>query len=139
MIPLSSPDCHEIGTFVFTARTQIHRGWIKSNLGGESPISVVVRLEVEVQTTANNVAVEPRGGGWRRGCEQGAGEVEVVQRADVIAHVAKIVIQVFSFKAPVRHEHLLETTADRPYSKPPRSGKPISVVEKTQVCLTTRT
>jgi hypothetical protein len=52
-----------------TARTQIHRGRIKSNLGGESPISVVVRLEVEVQTAANNVALELGVGGWRRVAE----------------------------------------------------------------------
>ena len=77
-------------------------------------MSVVDRLEVEVQTAANNVAVKPRGGGWRRVGEQRTGGGEVSQVTELIVHAAKIIKQVFSLNAPVRHEHPLETTASRP-------------------------
>src|ERR1700730_6318744 len=69
---------------------------------------------MEIQTGANDVAVEARGGGRLRRCEQGALEVEVVQRFGAIVHGAKIVIQVFSLNAPASPEHPLKTTADGP-------------------------
>src|ERR1700730_12065809 len=69
---------------------------------------------MEIQTGANDVAVEARGGGRLRRCEQGALEVEVVQRFGAIVHGAKIVIQVFSLNAPASPEHPLEATAEGP-------------------------
>ena|SRR5438105_4262411 len=77
-------------------------------------MSVVAGLEVEVQAAANNVALELRGGGRRRVGEQRAGGVEVSQVTELVVHAAKIIKQVFSFNAPMRHEHPFETTAGRP-------------------------